>query len=177
MSNYRKSRPFASNDSKYGEYSAKNLANKYEKSKELLVPEVHKENESEIRNNEISDESDLKQIDQNGTKLDQPETFEDPNVLGAKLLKAELMGDEDLIKSLKLRLETAQKIADVARKEKKIQEVNDLNDQLNPFMKNSHKHKKHKKQHKKHGRERTDEEREIMSKNYKGPVDSDDDSV
>jgi len=173
MSNYRKSRPFASNDSKYGEYSAKNLANKYEKSKELLVPDVKDDNEDALK---IQKEEALNEVE---PKTDQIQEIicEDPNVLGAKLLKAELMGDEELVKSLKARLESAQKVADVTRKEQKAQEIQDLNDQLNPYKKSSHKHKKHKTNHKSHNRERTDEEREIMSRNYKGPGGSDDDEV
>ncbi len=174
MSNYRKSRPFASNDSKYGEYSAKNLANKYEKSKELLVPDVKDDNEDGLKIQK--EEEALKEVEPKTDQI-QEITCEDPNVLGAKLLKAELMGDEELVKSLKSRLESAQKVADVARKEQKAQEIQDLNDQLNPYKKSSHKHKKHKKHHKSHNRERTDEEREIMSRNYKGPGGSDDDEV
>ena len=175
MSNYRKSRPFASNDSKYGEYSAKNLLNKYVKSKELLVPEVKddKDNEWSIQEDEASDRADEVKTEQ----AQQETCEEDPNVLGAKLLKAELMGDDELVKSLKSRLESAQKVADVARKEQKAQEMEDLNDKLNPYKKSSHKHKKHKKHHKSQNRERTDEEREIMNKNYKGPGGSDDDEV
>ncbi len=174
MSNYRKSRPFASNDSKYGEYSAKNLANKYEKSKELLVPDVKDDNEDGLKIQK--EEEALKEVEPKTDQI-QEITCEDPNVLGAKLLKAELMGDEELVKSLKSRLESAQKVADVARKEQKAQEIQDLNDQLNPYKKSSHKHKKHKTNHKSHNRERTDEEREIMSRNYKGPGGSDDDEV
>lgn len=56
MSNHKRSRPFAK-DSKYGTgaYSSQSLADKYEKSNELLVPEVKTQKDSEPinENNEI----------------------------------------------------------------------------------------------------------------------------
>jgi hypothetical protein len=64
---------------------------------------------------------------------------EDPNELGARLIKAEIMGDEELIKSLKVRLEKARAVADAKKAEQK---ANNNNNNYNRHGNNSQSNQK-----------------------------------
>lgn len=158
MSNY-KSKPFAPKSESY-------LSDRYQKSNESIVPSDSYKADVE-KSNELSSKEIIKE--EKNTSNDREEAVEDANVLGAKLLKAELMGDEELISSLKVRLEAAQKVADVNKKIRQEYEIKELTEQLNPYRKSSH-HKKHKHKHNKHHkREKNEEVAKIMKKGYKGP--------
>lgn len=166
MSGYgksNKSRPFADGSSLS---KSKSLADRYEKSSELLAPVTIPPDAEDV---EIKQDKDLIEQNREGnTERTKKEESEDANMLGAKLLKAELMGDEELIKSLKFRLEAAQKKADEVKKENKKQiDEHEINGMLNPYK--SSRQKKHKKHHKHQNREPNEEVARIMKKGYKGP--------
>lgn len=163
MSGYgksNKSRPFADHGS-----SSKSLEDRYEKSSELLAP-VTIPAEAADENITTDQDQALTNNDENQERL--KKESEDANVLGAKLLKAELMGDEELIQSLKSRLEAAQKKADEVKRDRKQMDEQEMNEFLNPYKSSKH-NKKHKKHHKHHNRERNEEVARIMKKGYKGP--------
>lgn len=165
MSNYKnkKSRPFG-DDSKHSLMSSSiplSLSTRYEKSSEALAPLANQKESP-------TDSVDKDKPEEKSTEPHKPEIVEDANILGAKLLKAELMGDEDLVKSLKIKLDAAQKFAESVKKEQTVIDEEKILEQLNPYHSSYKKNKKHSK-HNKHRKEKNEEVQKIMSRNYQGP--------
>lgn len=83
------------------------------------------------------------------------EKIEDLNELGAKLIKAELLGDDELAASLRERLENARKSAEIE------------NDQSNPTYSKKNENKPREKFLKPKNRRYDKQEAKIFKRNYK----------
>lgn len=102
------------------------------------------------------------------------EKAEDPNELGAKLIKAELVGDDDLVESLKKRLEKARQIAE-SKKSDQSKESSQRKDKYyhsdnkNNYYQHQNKNKYNQKGHKydQRAQDLNEQEAKILKRNYK----------